>query len=85
MRPDGTIKICYMLYALSGMLTLILSCFGKPALVNRVLSRPRVWSRIDDPEETNKEADRIRSCKQTQHIRDMTTICEGFKTFHLGL
>ena len=33
----------------------------------------------------NKEADRTRSCKQTQHIRDMTTICEGFKTFHLGL
>ena len=47
-RPDGTIKISYMLYYGWGRLTLILSCLGKPATVNRVWSRPRVWSRMPD-------------------------------------
>ena len=51
-RPVGTKEISYMLYSFCGRLTLILSYFGKPALVNRVLSRPRNWSRIDEPEET---------------------------------
>ena len=63
----------------------MLSYLGKPALVKKVWCRPRIWPRIDEPEETNKEADTARSCKQTQHVRDMTAISKGLKTFKLGL